>query len=127
MLPLFVQKELDAVFELSPIQIQFYQQNRFIKLKHVFSSEVMMFFNEAVTTRVNFLSTETRTLDERDTYGRAFLQTFNLWLTDAIVKNLVFLYDKKQFQNYILQKQNYEFYLLCSLITQKDIRIMKKY
>lgn len=90
MLPLFVQKELDAVFELSPIQIQFYQKNRFIKLKHVFSSEVVTFFNEAITTRVNLLSTETRTLDERDTYGRAFLQTFNLWLTDAIVKNLVF-------------------------------------
>jgi hypothetical protein len=34
---------------------------------------------------------ETRPIEERDTYGKAFLQVMNLWVTDDAVKQFVFI------------------------------------
>lgn len=36
------------------------------------------------------MSTETTEVDERDTYGKAFLQIFNLWTEDELVKEFIF-------------------------------------
>jgi len=75
---------------LTPEQIQFYQQNRFIKLKHVLNDETLQFFNEVISKRVAIMNTVTQSLEERSTYGKAFLQLFNLWREDNEVKELVF-------------------------------------
>ena len=44
----------------------------------------------SITTAVSRLSRETRSLDDRDTYGKAFLQIMNLWTKDEAVKRFVF-------------------------------------
>ena len=89
-LPLSIQSFLQEPYTLSQEQIDFYNQNRFIKLKHVFNSETLQFFNEVITNRVNQMNTVAVSFEERSTYGKAFLQLFNLWREDAIVKELIF-------------------------------------
>ncbi len=88
--PLSIQSFLQEPYTLSQEQIGFYNQNRFIKLKQVFNSETLQFFNEVITNRVNQMNTVTVSLEERSTYGKAFLQLFNLWREDVIVKELIF-------------------------------------
>ena len=77
-------------YELSLEQIEFFQKNRFIKLKQVFDQETITYFNEATGKRVALMNKEHTPLEQRSTYGKAFLQLFNLWREDEIVKEFVF-------------------------------------
>ena len=88
-IPSFVTTLLKEDYTLTSEQISFYQQNRFIKLKQVFSTEVLNWLNEVISERVYIMNKETRSLEERNTYGKAFLQLFNLWREDELVKALV--------------------------------------
>lgn len=83
-------KDLNSPYIFTPDQIRFYQINRFIKLKKVLQPETIAFFNKAISERVAEMNTVTTNLKERDTYGKAFLQLFNLWREDELVKSLVF-------------------------------------
>ena len=47
-------------------------------------------YREVISEATRRLSTETRPLDERDTYGKAFLQVINLWRHSDIVREFVF-------------------------------------
>ena len=76
--PQSIKDALEAPYQLTNEQIAYYQQNRFIKLKEVFSKEVIDYYNPAISKVVAAMSTEITAVDERDTYGKAFLQIFNL-------------------------------------------------
>lgn len=89
-LPAHIQHALREPYALTSDQIAFYQQNRFIKLKQVLDEETLAFFNQAITERVEQMNTNTTPLEARNTYGKAFLQLFNLWREDEVVKELVF-------------------------------------
>jgi len=86
----FLQQQLSSSYPLTEEQIDFYQENRFIKLKQVLDSSTLSYFNDVITRRVEQMNTQTSPLESRSTYGRAFLQLFNLWREDEIVKELVF-------------------------------------
>ncbi len=81
---------LEQPYALTSQQIELYQKNRCIKLKGVFDREVISFFNKAITEKVAEMSQSTAPLETRDTYGKAFLQLFNLWREDERIKQLVF-------------------------------------
>ena len=81
---------LNEPFSLSQEQIDFYQKNRFIKLKEVLNLETIQFFNEAISKQVNEMNQEQTALEDRTTYGKAFLQLFNLWTENPIIKELIF-------------------------------------
>jgi len=89
-IPSSVIASLAKPFELTADQIAFYQQNRFIKLKQVFNEETISFFNEAIGKRVEVMNRQNTPLEQRSTYGKAFLQLFNLWKEDELVKAFVF-------------------------------------
>lgn len=89
-IPPAVAAALQTPYALTAEQVSFYQQNRFIKLKQVFEADTIAFFNKAITDQVTRMNTETKPLEERSTYGKAFLQLFNLWREDELVKELVF-------------------------------------
>jgi ectoine hydroxylase-related dioxygenase (phytanoyl-CoA dioxygenase family) len=89
-IPFSIQAFLQQPFSLNKEQVTFYQQNRYIKLKQVLNAETLNFFNDAITRQVNKMNAVTTALEERSTYGRAFLQVFNLWREDAVVKELIF-------------------------------------
>ena len=77
-------------YKLSQENIDFYQKNRFIKLNQVFDAETLSFYGDKIAIKVAELNTNTEVLDNRDTYGKAFLQIFNLWRTDPDIKDFVF-------------------------------------
>jgi ectoine hydroxylase-related dioxygenase (phytanoyl-CoA dioxygenase family) len=77
-------------YHLTDEQIAFYQANRYIKLKQVFDEPTISFFNEAISKQVDLMKNEEIPLEERSTYGKAFLQLFNLWREDKVVKEFIF-------------------------------------
>lgn len=89
-IPKSITEFLDAPYPLNQEQINFYQKNKFIKLKEVLNQETIVFFNKAITERVNVMNQEESAIEDRTTYGKAFLQLFNLWCEDNIVKTLIF-------------------------------------
>jgi ectoine hydroxylase-related dioxygenase (phytanoyl-CoA dioxygenase family) len=89
-IPSTLLSSLAKPYELSLEQIEFFQKNRFIKLKQVFDQETITYFNEAIGKRVALMNKEHTPLEQRSTYGKAFLQLFNLWREDEIVKEFVF-------------------------------------
>jgi len=85
-IPLSIKYSIDLPYQLNNDQIKFYQQNRYIKLKHVFDEATISVFNDAISKRVEIMNKEIKPLVERSTYGKAFLQLFNLWKEDEVVK-----------------------------------------
>jgi ectoine hydroxylase-related dioxygenase (phytanoyl-CoA dioxygenase family) len=81
---------LNEPYPLSPEAIHFYQKNRYIKLKNVFDAETLAHYGALISQKVAELNTNAQPLDARDTYGKAFLQIFNLWRTDEHVREFVF-------------------------------------
>lgn len=89
-IPSHITEKLSQPYSLKQEQVAFYQKNRFIKLKQVFDAETIAYFNTAISKQVDKMNTVQTALDERDTYGKAFLQLFNLWREDETVKEFVF-------------------------------------
>ncbi len=81
---------LNQVYALTEAQIAFYQKNRFIKLKNVLSALEIAYYRDAISHKVRELSAGERPLDQRDTYGKAFLQMMNLWRQDETIREFVF-------------------------------------
>ncbi len=85
-----LQQELDQPFTLSAEQIHFYNENGYIKLKHVLSPELLEYYRQAIHSRVAELSRDALPMDQRSTYGKAFLQVMNLWTESSPVREFVF-------------------------------------
>ena len=81
--------QLNEILPIHQEQIDFYQKNRFIKIKQVLDQETIQHFNEIISKKVEEINTEKRDLKERNTYGKAFLQLFNLWEEDEEIKSLI--------------------------------------
>ena len=81
---------LDEPYSLTAAQLEFYQQNQFIKLKQVLQEEALLFFNKCISETVSRLDKASLPLEERSTYGKAFIQQFNLWRERVEIRKLVF-------------------------------------
>ena len=89
-LPEQIRHLLETPYPLTQAQIAFYEQHRFIKLKQVLNAQTIAFFNEVISKQVAVMNQEQTALEERSTYGKAFLQLFNLWHENSLIKELVF-------------------------------------
>ena len=89
-IPESIQEKLAAPYDLSKEQIEFYRKNQFIKLKAVLDTYTLEFFNEVISKQVALMNTEQLAIEDRNTYGKAFLQLFNLWCENKVVKELIF-------------------------------------
>lgn len=81
---------LDKPYPLTSEQISFFQENQFIKLKDVFSSEILAHFGKVISEKVQELNTMHLPLEARTTYDKAFLQIMNIWTKSEAVKQFVF-------------------------------------
>lgn len=77
-------------YQISDEQKNEFRQNGHILLRGVADSEEIKRFQPAIGKASYEYNTETRSLEERDTYGKAFLQIMNLWRRDEEVKKFVF-------------------------------------
>jgi len=82
--------ELDRPFDLTPAQIVDFKKQGFIKLKDVLSSELIKAYGDEISNQVLKLNNEDRPLEQRGTYGKAFLQICNIWTQSEIVKRFAF-------------------------------------
>lgn len=82
--------KLHSSYHLTEEQIQFYRKHQFIKLKQVLAPEIILDYNYFIAKKVEELHSDHVPLDEKDTYGKAFLQLMNLWTQDESIKSLVF-------------------------------------
>ena len=83
-------RELDEAYEVTPEAIKFYREKGFVKLKNVFSPELLEYYGEIITEWVFKLNKLTKPMEERTTYEKAFLQVMNLWRENETIKDFVF-------------------------------------
>ena len=81
---------LDDPYLFSEKQIKFFRKNNFIKLKNVFDKVTINHYNEVISKTVESMEITKVSLEDRDRYGKAFLQLFNLWQHNKDVRDFVF-------------------------------------
>jgi len=78
--------ELKSEYALSAEQINSFRERGHILLHGVASPEEVAAYRPLLRHAVEQFNTEKRALEQRDTYGKAFLQIVNLWERDAEVR-----------------------------------------
>jgi ectoine hydroxylase-related dioxygenase (phytanoyl-CoA dioxygenase family) len=81
--------DLSSDYSLSEEQIARFRQNGHVLLRGVATPEAVAAYRPALLDTVRRYSRETRKLEDRDTYGKAFLQITNLWVKDDTVRRFV--------------------------------------
>jgi len=71
--------ELETDYTLGRSDIAHFREYGFVKLKNVLSADTIAEYEPEITGKVIELNTQDVPLEERDTYGKAFLQVTNLW------------------------------------------------
>ena len=71
-IPPSIQSALDAPYTLTQEHINFFQQNRFIKLKQVLDPETVDFFNEVISEQVHKMNKVSTSLEERAPMEKLF-------------------------------------------------------
>jgi ectoine hydroxylase-related dioxygenase (phytanoyl-CoA dioxygenase family) len=85
----FVLPDLAEEYAVSSGQTSQYQRDGHILLRGVASHTELAAFLPFIRSAVERFNIETRPLEERDTYGKAFLQVMNLWQRDEAVRRFV--------------------------------------
>jgi ectoine hydroxylase-related dioxygenase (phytanoyl-CoA dioxygenase family) len=80
---------LDSDYKISSDQINQYQQNGHILLRNVATEEELSIFKPVIEDVVHETAMKLKPLEERDTYGKAFIQVGNLWKHNAIIERFV--------------------------------------
>jgi len=81
--------EISRSMEVSIDHIEYFRKKGHVIIDQIFENETMVDFRNTVNKAVEQLNTETRRLEDRDTYGKAFLQVMNLWRNDEEVAKYV--------------------------------------
>ena len=81
---------LNEPFQITNEQISFFEENGFIKIKNVLPPETVRYMNDTISAEVKRLNTQHLPMEQRDTYGKAFLQIMNLWTKSDLIKEIVF-------------------------------------
>ena len=81
--------ELNDTKEVSPAQAEAFRKNGHILIPNVLDAAEATAYREVIVDAANKYNTEKRSMEERDTYGKAFLQIMNLWRVDERVKRFV--------------------------------------
>lgn len=76
-------------YPLSAEQIDRFRRDGHVLLPGMLAVDALAPYRQAIVEAVDRHATETRPLAERDTYGKAFLQIFNLWTLDDVARRFV--------------------------------------
>lgn len=80
---------LDEFISIPDSQVKEFQKNGHTLTRGLLSPEEVAAYREVIVNAAGKYNTEKRKLEERDTYGKAFLQIMNLWRNDEAVKKFV--------------------------------------
>lgn len=88
-IPAEVREELQRPYELSADNLTRFAEDGFVKLKGFWSPETLAFFDPIVTEKTLELDPRKgQSLEQKDTYGKAFIQVGNLWQKDDVIRQL---------------------------------------
>jgi ectoine hydroxylase-related dioxygenase (phytanoyl-CoA dioxygenase family) len=87
--PVSLENHLADEYFLTKDQVQQYQRDGHICLPQLVQPEEIEIYRKAILEAVEKMNTEKRALKDRDTYGKAFLQIFNLWKRNEVLKKFV--------------------------------------
>jgi len=77
---------LEETIAISPAQVNSFRKDGHTLVKGVLRADEIPAYRKAINDAAYRHNTETKSLEERDTYGKAFLQIMNLWEADEKVK-----------------------------------------
>jgi ectoine hydroxylase-related dioxygenase (phytanoyl-CoA dioxygenase family) len=80
---------LNNTISLEPTQIEEFRKNGHTLTRNIISQEELAPYRQAILEAAEKFNTEKRKIEDRDTYGKAFLQIMNLWTKDEAVKKFV--------------------------------------
>lgn len=78
--------ELSPNYAISTEQHTEYQKNGHILLRNILNENEVNIYRKVIVDATDRLNTERRKMEDRDTYGKAFLQIMNLWEIDKNVR-----------------------------------------
>lgn len=81
--------DLSDEYSLSDEQISDFRRDGHILLRGLVSPQELATYRPAINSAADRFNSETKPLEERDTYGKAFLQIQNLWEQDEAVRKFV--------------------------------------
>jgi hypothetical protein len=70
---------LDEIKPISAAEISDFQNNGHILIRDILDKDTVNHFREVIGEAAEKHNEEKRKLEDRDTYGKAFLQIMNLW------------------------------------------------
>ncbi len=82
--------DLDSPFPINCAQAELFRRNGFVRLKRVFGGEELEQYCAEIERLTMERSSEKPPIEERNTYGKAFLQVTNLWEQSEIARQFVF-------------------------------------
>jgi ectoine hydroxylase-related dioxygenase (phytanoyl-CoA dioxygenase family) len=77
---------LEATYPISDQQRADYQKNGHILLSGILNTDEATAYRDVIVDAADRYNTEKRKMEDRDTYGKAFLQIMNLWEVDENVR-----------------------------------------
>ncbi|MEO6316270.1 MAG: phytanoyl-CoA dioxygenase family protein [Chitinophagaceae bacterium] len=80
---------LNNYIAIDPAQVAAFRQNGHTLTPNLLNAEEAIIYRNIINEAAYKYNTEKRKLEERDTYGKAFLQVMNLWELDAKVRQFV--------------------------------------
>lgn len=86
----FQQKTVPFPFPVDAAAVEAFARDGHILLRGVASADEIATYRPAIAAAAAKYLPETRPIEDRDTYGKAFLQVTNLWQRDEVVKHFVF-------------------------------------
>ena len=78
--------ELRDYKQVADFQVREFRRDGHILIAGVLDSDEVSVYRDVINEAANTYNTEKRNLEDRDTYGRAFLQIMNLWEVDEQVR-----------------------------------------
>jgi ectoine hydroxylase-related dioxygenase (phytanoyl-CoA dioxygenase family) len=85
-----MRSDIDAPYPVVSEQIALFRRDGFIKLKNVLSPQALSVYGAEISRLTIALNTQTKPIEERSTYDKAFLQVWNLWEHSEVVREFVF-------------------------------------
>lgn len=84
------ENSLDRTVDLDPAAAEDFRRNGHVVVRGLASLDEISTYSPAIKDATQLLSGDQRPLSERDTYGKAFIQSMNLWTINPTARKFVF-------------------------------------
>jgi len=81
---------LDNAIEIGAATIESFAHNGHVVVRELASISEVAKYSPAINSATRLLNKDERPFEERDTYGKAFIQSMNLWTIDPLAREFVF-------------------------------------